>query len=888
MFCVKCGCELPEGARFCTKCGNPIGPEAASAHPGETPDIAAIEPALPVSAADPANASSAHRSGLIIVTSAACALALVAVVAYLVLVNPLNLTLPGTASSGTSESGATADTSEPGTLSVDGTTVEMIHRPAIAHLASDETDAVAAPALADYVSSGTASTGSVIASRRSSSGGSTSDGGTSSGGSSSGGASSGSSSSADSSSTVGGLPSGGTQSDSGITYSDLGNIEVANRYGTLSELKPTSGLGNVVNLSDFHLNASQKSLLEKNMFAVTESSDCEFFDVYESNRYNNLASFVTVDSMMHTYHLYFSHLLKNTEKNYLSGTMSTVSTAMLEASEKQLEVLAGTEWEEAATRNVTFFSVGCRLLDSGAQTPAIVESAVQDELSKIADASTVAVCAITGEREDYSQYKPRGYYEGDEQLEKYFRAMMWYGRINFTQNNESLDRSALLLTLALDGGSGGTANSDWESAYAITSFFAGASDDLSYYECYPLFAYSYGEGATVDKLAGNADAWETYHGLTAQLPAPQISSLVVGDETDSAADETKGLRFMGQRFSLDESTFEQLTYDRVGTKENPRLLPSALDLPAALGSETALAILEDEGETSYESYDSQMEAVRTSVSNSDDTLWTASLYSQWLYTLNPLIVSAGEGYPTFMQSVEWDKKNLQSYLGSYTELKHDTVLYSKQTVAEAGGGVEKKDDRGYVEPQPDLYGRLANLVQATSDGLSSYGMISSDDVDNLAKLKEMATEFQTISENELSGETLTDDEYDFIRTYGVSLEHFWETVNSSDGAAPKGGMTRSAQYPAAVVVDIATNASDGSVLENATGRVSYIYVLVPIDGELHLCQGATYSYYEFEQDQSNRLTDSEWRDMLGITRNGSTTTPMPDKPLWTQTFQSTK
>ena len=30
--------------------------------------------------------------------------------------------------------------------------------------------------------------------------------------------------------------------------------------------------------------------------------------------------------------------------------------------------------------------------------------------------------------EDYTQNIPRSYYAGEESLERYFRAMMWYGR----------------------------------------------------------------------------------------------------------------------------------------------------------------------------------------------------------------------------------------------------------------------------------------------------------------------------------------------------------------------------------------------------------------------------------------------------------------------------
>ena len=161
-------------------------------------------------------------------------------------------------------------------------------------------------------------------------------------------------------------------------------------------------------------------------------------------------------------------------------------------------------------------------------------------------------------------------------------------------------------------------------------------------------------------------------------------------------------------------------------------------------------------------------------------------------------------------------------------------------------------------------------------------MLSSDDAADLGLLKDLATKLETISEEELSGKTLSDDEYDLIRSYGGQIEHFWQVANPT---ASKGA-TRSNEYPAAVVVDVATDNTDGTVLELATGRVSPSYVLVPIDGELHLCAGGTFSYYEFEQPQSNRLTDSQWRKTLGITESGSGSTSVPDQPEWVNTFQT--
>ena len=46
-----------------------------------------------------------------------------------------------------------------------------------------------------------------------------------------------------------------------------------------------------------------------------------------------------------------------------------------------------------------------------------------------------------------------------------------------------------------------------------------------------------------------------------------------------------------------------------------------------------------------------------------------------------------------MQSDAWLDKQLNTSLGSWTELKHDTILYAKQAYAEMGAG-------GHFPPLP--------------------------------------------------------------------------------------------------------------------------------------------------------------------------------------------
>ena len=612
------------------------------------------------------------------------------------------------------------------------------------------------------------------------------------------------------------------------------------------ELAPD--LSNIDN-SDLYLSDQQKEMILANHFCINlDAGGDEFFETYEMNRYMQRPSFVTTDSMMHVYHLYFSHLMKNTEKNYLSASLSQLALAMLNKSAAQLETLRGTEWENAALLNTAFFAVGASLLDQPVQVPQDVSDIAQKELALIAEASGATLSPLMNLHgpspevfEDYSQYIVRGYYEGDPQLEKYFRAMMWFGRMNFLQSDETTDRAALLMTLCLDD----ETRPLWEAIYSVTSFFAA-------------------------DLPGNTTAWESYHALTATMAPPKINSVPMIDDQQGSdrTEQNKGYRFMGQRFSIDATVFQNLLYNRVGADSagQNRMLPDALDIPAAFGSDTALSILDSRGDTAYEGYSENMTELRSAVLELPDDMWNASLYSKWLDTLRPLLVEKGEGYPVFMQSNAWTRKNLQTFLGSYSELKHDTVLYAKQVMVEMGGddfGV--KDDRGYVEPEPLLFGKLADLTQATADGLSSYGLLDQEDADNLARLSQLADQLRVIAEKELRNELPTEEEFELIRTYGGQLEHFWEEVYKDEATSER---FTSRDFPSAIVTDVATD-PNGTCLELGTGQASTIYVVVPLDGSIRIAIGTVFSFYQFEHPTADRLTDTKWRLMMGIEMNDS-------------------
>ena len=117
-----------------------------------------------------------------------------------------------------------------------------------------------------------------------------------------------------------------------------GNVETGDENSVAPCVEPYTvmpDLSNVDNLWQFYLEDGMAEKLAQNGFVVSGSAGGEFFEIYEQNRYTLMPSFVTVDSLMHTYHLYFSHLLKNVEKEYLMDSLSQLSSRMLESSADQ-------------------------------------------------------------------------------------------------------------------------------------------------------------------------------------------------------------------------------------------------------------------------------------------------------------------------------------------------------------------------------------------------------------------------------------------------------------------------------------------------------------------------------------------------------------------------
>jgi hypothetical protein len=639
------------------------------------------------------------------------------------------------------------------------------------------------------------------------------------------------------------------------------------------------------------LNDAQRAALEANGFVVVPQGYEQVYQIYQNAEDSGIPAFVTTDAVLHAYHILYDYALRLAEIKHFIADLEPLNAGLLAVAEADYGAATGPV-QQAAWQNLAFFGVATKLLTPDADVPAPVRDVVEEELALIEAHGGFSLSPIFGYTEDYSQYVPRGHYTRNEDFERYFRAMMWYGRMSFhltvpgdPQTAQRETRGALLIVRALYNTqiSGEPALDTWERIYEPTAFFVGTADDLTVHDYAAVANQVYGGLPDPAALADEAKLDE-FIAAAKVLRPPAIVGGFVTDQEDPE-EVTTGFRFMGQRFIPDSYVFQQLVYNQVGlylgsgapftmspSQAGPiRGFPRGLDVIAVLGSDRALEILTAEGDTEYDGYAEQLAKLQTEFAALPEEQWTENLYWNWLHTLRPLLEVKGEGYPAFMQSPAWADKDLHTWLGSWAELRHDTILYAKQsyTVFATSVQLEPEPAQGYVEPQPEVYARLAALTAQMRAGLGDRDLLGGEMAEKMAQMEQLLLALKTISEKELNGERITDEEYTLIRFIGSTLENLTTFSEEIEGQ-----ITSQADERMALIADVHTDSNTGQVLEEGVGDAFPVYVIVEVEGQQVVALGGLFSYYEFKQPMSDRLTDEAWQEM----------SPLPDRPAWTESF----
>ncbi len=634
------------------------------------------------------------------------------------------------------------------------------------------------------------------------------------------------------------------------------------------------GLSNVSNLKIFKksLEPAMVSLIAKNGFVVTPTDYTQLYYVYENNEYQRpkFGSFITTDSMLHTYHVFYDYSLRVVESEKLFAVAVSLTDAMIKASQKDYASASDPFVKDAARKNLGFFCVAKQLLD-GTPPPASVKSIVAADLAQISKHEKREVSAVLGYKMDFSQFVPRGHYTRTEKLKKYFKAMMWYGLSPFPLPIEKIGPKptlqAILITLNLRSTqpNGQPLIKLWDTIYGPTVFYVGKADDFTAYQYSKIAAQIYGAKPSQSALADKGKL-QKFIAEARKLPQPRIMNTGSDDPLVATGPQ---FRFMGQRFIPDSRVLQEMVHPAVYM----RGVPTGLDVLSALDSDRALAILRTApyNADQYRGFESQMAKMRNELAQTKFSTWQSNLYWGWIWSLKSIITPAPKGYPSFMRSPAWLDKSLFTALGSWTELRHDTILYAKQSEAECGGDGEVPAlPKGYVEPNLEFWTRLGWLNQTTKTGLASRGLLTPELADKFSKIGDWLDFCRKITIKELTNKKVTQQEYQQICMYGAELESLTLSIAG-------GSVMSETDKDMALVADVHTDHGRGKVLEEGTGRAAAIWVVVPIQGKLYLTRGAVYTQYEFLHPISDRLTDEKWQKLLKTGHE-------PERAPWIKSF----
>lgn len=633
--------------------------------------------------------------------------------------------------------------------------------------------------------------------------------------------------------------------------------------------------------SELALAQAELEQLDAEGFVISENHAQEsFFHTYESIYRADLPVFVSADSILDAIHRSYDKILFEVEDSVLIGELTRLLGNMRGRLGATDQAAIG---QQTARDLDLYLSVAHGLLTGTEPQP--VAGADVDTINKFLalayDANGMEELDFLGvmRKMDFSQFEPRGHYTDQENLGLYFRCMMWLGRVDFrlveTQEDGSqvLNRGQVRSMIALRHLMDEADLQAWERINGMIEAFVGESDNMQLTEIEALL-----NDLGISDLSGLDDlSDETIRktilqgGYGTQRIASHI--MVNGLQTGTLPLNSSFLLF-GQRYVVDSHVFSNLVYDRVGSGKIYRMMPDPLDVAfAALGNDQAGVLLADEIQ-GYE-YAPDLHMMRVLVDQYGGDFWDANLYNLWLSSIRALSPVAdmadteSKGLPSTVGTEAWGRRVLNAQLGSWSQLRHDTLLYAKQSYT-FWPVCEFPD--AYVDPYPGFFASVAAFAEK---GKGLAGLIEAEDSylatridDYFTILSAVATTLREMAEQQLERIPFSEQQLAFINDAVVmsSVDMVCAMVD-----VPSGWYTQlffeaddSSKYDP-VIADVHTQPADeggievGRVLHVATGKPRMMVLTIETNTGPYAYLGPVFSYFEEITENWKRYTDEQWK-----------------------------
>lgn len=183
------------------------------------------------------------------------------------------------------------------------------------------------------------------------------------------------------------------------------------------------------------------SSLSENYFVVKSNTNVlRMADIYKENRLSGKSNYVTIDSILHPYLALTNRIQADLIKRHLLPLTKTLLFAMLKAAVSDYHHADDAEVRADIEANIAFISLPLKLIDPAFAVPNLgrVLSMVKADYDSLVFARN-GKSAVFDRIEDFSLYRPEGWYKSSSELITFYRVKTWLSRLSYPINDITFD-----------------------------------------------------------------------------------------------------------------------------------------------------------------------------------------------------------------------------------------------------------------------------------------------------------------------------------------------------------------------------------------------------------------------------------------------------------------
>lgn len=509
-----------------------------------------------------------------------------------------------------------------------------------------------------------------------------------------------------------------------------------------------------------------------------------FYGIYDFLSEQQIPVAITSDFLLYYQQNIFKKVFKEIEANVFYDNLWSINYKMYRIAKARYErILAETGITndpvlEGARTELAYFAVALKILEpkenqikeqaalaggdffsySEANAfrvnfPTYLQGQVDREYELIKNARDLVKSPALLYERDYSAFKVPADYQGNARLNNFYLASKWANSLfplyykGELCPNCLLDREDWRINLiaasliSKDLAENQDIKNQWAVIYKVLAFFTGLRSDLNYLYYEDALARLFGEGLDVEAIfsLSNENREENFSQLQRELIGFDFLEAEGAYSRKNPDDFAKiGLRVLSEPYWPDTNIFRQLNSPNSGVylggaRENPpTICKRGRERCSGIGLDIVNLVypISDNDyfavNSNYSEYKNQANKIRSQLDRFNVYSWHGNSFWVNLDIAKTYLNYDNSKQPSFMRTSAWEKKRINTALGSLANLQLPMDKLSYYTQREGGlGGYANYTELNYIEPDLKLAQELRANTIMLKDVLSALGISGS-------------------------------------------------------------------------------------------------------------------------------------------------------------------